>query len=377
MSRLRVALVAGTLGQGGAEKQFVYMATALAAEGADVRTYTMTRGEYHGRTLDAAGMAPTWVGRSTLPPVRAAALTAALARFRPHVIQGGHFFTNLYVTIAARLTGAAAVGAIRSDVHYELATHGRLGPWSLRAPPDIVTNSWAARNAAERMGRNPDTVHVVPNAIDLPAFDQAALPAASASPAASATPVALAVGSLLRVKRFDRFLEALALARAGNANLRGAVVGDGPERPALEQLAGRLGLLPDGVRFLGVRDDVPALLAGADFLVLTSDHEGFPNVALEAMAARRPVIATPCGDVGRLVREDASGFIVPFDDVELLAQRMTDLARSADLRCRLGAGGREIVEQRYGRAALAGQLLATYQTIGARRRSPELLAVLA
>ena len=375
MNRLRVALVAGTLGQGGAEKQFVYMATALAAEGADVRTYTMTRGEYHGRTLDAAGMAPTWVGRSTLPPVRAAALTAALARFRPHVIQAGHFFTNLYVTIAARLTGAAAVGAIRSDVHYELATHGRLGPWSLRAPPDIITNSWTARNAAEKMGRDPGTVHVVPNAIDLPAFDQAALPPSRAS--AAAGPVALAVGSLLRVKRFDRFLEALALARGRNASLRGAVVGDGPERPALEQLAGSLGLLPDGVSFLGVRDDVPALLTGADFLVLTSDHEGFPNVALEAMAARRPVIATPCGDVGRLVREDASGFIVPFDDVELLAQRMTDLARSADLRCRLGASGREIVEQRYGRAALAGQLLATYQTIGARRRSPGLLAVLA
>ena len=203
MNRLRVALVAGTLGQGGAEKQFVYMATALAAEGADVRTYTMTRGEYHGRTLDAAGMAPTWVGRSTLPPVRAAALTAALARFRPHVIQAGHFFTNLYVTIAARLTGAAAVGAIRSDVHYELATHGRLGPWSLRAPPDIITNSWTARNAAEQMGRDSGTVHVVPNAIDLPAFDQAALPPSRASEAAG--PVALAVGSLLRVKRFTAF----------------------------------------------------------------------------------------------------------------------------------------------------------------------------
>lgn len=373
MRRLRVALVAGTLGQGGAEKQFVYMATGLVAAGADVRTYAMTRGEYHGRMLETAGIGPTWVGRSALPAVRAAALTAALARFRPHVIQGGHFFTNLYVTIAGRLTGAAAVGAIRSDVRYELATHGRLGPWSLRAPPDIITNSWTAKAAAEQMGRDPATVHVVSNAIDLTAFEHAAGP----PPTSGATPVALAVGSLLRVKRFDRFLEALALARSRNVSLRGAVVGDGPERPALERLAGRLGLLPDGVSFLGARDDVPALLAGAGFLVLTSDHEGFPNVALEAMAARRPVIATPCGDVARLVREDASGFIVPFDDVELLAGRMTRLAQSADLRRRLGAGGREIVEQRHGRPALAGQLLATYQTIAARRRSPQLLAVLA
>jgi glycosyltransferase involved in cell wall biosynthesis len=145
----------------------------------------------------------------------------------------------------------------------------------------------------------------------------------------------------------------------------------------LERLAGRLGLLPDGVSFLGARDDVPALLAGAAFLVVTSDHEGFPNVALEAMAARRPVIGTPCGDVQRLVREEVSGFIVPFEDAERLAERMTILARSDELRGRLGAGGREMVEQRYGRPALAGQLLATYQTIAARRRSPQLLAVLA
>jgi glycosyltransferase involved in cell wall biosynthesis len=374
VSRLRVALVAGTLGQGGAEKQFVYMATALADAGVDVRTCTMIRGEYHARALEACGLGATWVGRGGSPPLRAAALCAALARFRPHVIQGGHFFTNLYVTLAGRLMGAAAVGAIRSDVHYELATHGRFGPWSLRAPPDLIANSWAAKSAAEALGRDPGTVHVVSNAIDLAAFDGAAV-AATAATAPRA--VAIAVGSLLRVKRLDRFLDALALARRSNPGLSGIVVGHGPERPTLEHRAGQLGLLPDGVRFLGARDDVPALLAGADFLVLTSDHEGFPNVALEAMAARLPVIATPCGDIERLVGEDASGFIVPFDDPELLAERMARLAQSPELRRRLGAVGREMVERTCSRPALAGQLLSVYRTIAARRRSPELRTVLA
>lgn len=374
MSGLRVGLVAGTLGRGGAEKQFVYMATALREAGAEVRTYSMTRGEHHEDALAQSGLAPTWVGWSVLPPLRAAALAAAVSRFRPHVLQAGHFFLNLHVTAAAALTGAVALGAIRSDVSYELATHGRWGPSLLRVPPDLVTNTWAAKAAAERRGRQPATVHVVPNVIDVAAFD---LAAGSPPDSRRSEAVALAVGSLLPVKRFDRFLEALATARGRGIALVGAVVGEGPERAALERLAARLGLLPDGVRFLGARSDVPALLADADFLVVTSTHEGFPNVVLEAYAASRPVVATPCGDLERLVREGTTGFVVPFDDVEALADRMARLAKSAELRRRAGLAGRSLVEQSYGRAALAGHLLGTYQAIAARRRSPQLAAVLA
>ena len=374
MSGLRVALVAGTLGRGGAEKQFVYMATALRDAGAQVRTFSMTRGEHHEDALERSGLGPTWVGWSGLPGVRAGLLAAAVLRFRPHVVQAGHFFLNLHVTAAAALTGAVALGAIRSDVSYELATHGRWGPPLLRIPPDLITNSWAAKAAAERLGRHPATVHVVPNVIDLAAFDLAtAAPRDARRPEA----VALAVGSLLPVKRFDRFLEALATARGRGTALVGAIVGDGPERGALERLAARLGLLPDGVRFLGARSDVPALLADADFLVVTSRHEGFPNVVLEACAASRPVIVTPCGDIERLVREAESGFVVPFDDVEALADRMARLVESAQLRRRAGDAGRSLVERSYGRAVLAGHLLATYQAIAARRRSPQLAAVLA
>jgi glycosyltransferase involved in cell wall biosynthesis len=179
------------------------------------------------------------------------------------------------------------------------------------------------------------------------------------------------------VKRFDRFLDALAAARRRAPALTGMIVGDGPERAALEERAARLGLLPSGVRFLGARDDVPALLASSDFLVVTSSHEGFPNVVLEAYAASRPVIATPCGDVERLLREGETGFVVPFDDADALAERMVRLAESVELRRRAGAAGRSLVERSFDRAALAGHLMTAYQAIAARRGSPQLTAVLA
>lgn len=377
MNRLRVALVAGTLGRGGAEKQLVYAATALLAAGADVRVFSLTRGDAHAATLAYHGLSPTWIGRFGPPPIRLAMLVAAVARFRPHVVQAGHFFTNLYVTAAARVGGAAAVGAIRSDVGYELGCHGRWGSRLLSAPPDLIANSWAAKRNAEAAGRDPSTVHVIGNVIDLAAFDAAGEAAAPRATAPTATATAMAIGSLVPVKRFDRFLGALQLARQRDDRIRGVIVGEGPERGRLEALATELGLTPDGVRFLGARDDVPALLRGADLCVLSSDHEGFPNVVLEAMSAALPIVATPCGDIERMVTDGATGYVVPPGDVGAMADRIVTLAGSGELRARLGDAGRRVVEGSYASGQLAGRLLEVYQSIAKRRRRTELAAALA
>ena len=374
MNRLRVALVAGTLGRGGAEKQLGYMAAALAGAGAEVRIYSLTRGEANERKLAERGLSIHWIGRSPLPPVRLGVLMAALARFQPHIVQGGHFFTNLYVAAGAPMSGAAGIGAIRSDVHYELDGHGPWGRPLLAAPSDLIANSWAATRAAVAAGRSPASVHVVPNVIDLAAFDAAG---GGAGAGDRTGVVAIAVGNLLPAKRVDRFLRALQLARARVPRLRGVVVGEGPERVRLESLAHELGLQPEVVSFTGARDDVPALLRQADMLVLSSEHEGFPNAVLEAMSARLPVVATPSGDVERLVADGVTGFIVPADEPEVMAERMVGLAESPELGRRLGEAGRECVERSFTSDRLAGQLLATYRTVAERRRRTRLAAALA
>src|SRR5262249_41673946 len=159
----------------------------------------------------------------------------------------------------------------------------------------------------------------------------------------------------------------LASARSRQPDLRGRIIGEGPERAKLTELAGRLGLLPDGVEFLGERDDVPALLREADMLVLTSDDEGVPNVVLEAMAAGLPVVATPAGDTPDIVEDGVTGLIVPIGDASAIADRIVALSASPQ-RCRqLGQAGRERVARRYRVDGLAERLIDIYRSIAARK----------
>ncbi|HEX5436206.1 MAG TPA: glycosyltransferase [Gemmatimonadaceae bacterium] len=362
---LRVALVVGTLGLGGAEKQLVYMAGALLRAGIDTRIYALTRGEYHEPELRALGVIPVWIGRHASPLYRAAALAAALRGFRPHVLQATHFYANLYATLVAPLFGAIGIGSIRSDVHHELETSGAWGRWLLRAPRVLLANSHAARRNAAAYGVDETRIHVVPNVIDLPAFDRDAGDVAREGDRGGPV-TAIAVGRLVKPKRFERFLMALALARKEMSTLRGVVVGDGPERPRLERLAGELGLGSHGAAFLGRRDDVPALLRSADMLLLVSDREGFPNVILEGMAASLPVITTPAGDAALIVKDSVTGYHVPFDDTHAMASRMLQLARSRGLRECLGRAGRREAAEQYAAPGLADRLLACYGTSAER-----------
>ncbi|MGH7650171.1 MAG: glycosyltransferase [Gemmatimonadaceae bacterium] len=359
---VRIAFVAGGLGQGGAEKQLVYMARAVRDAGADVRVYCLTRGEHYEQTLIDAGLTPIWMGRRGATMLRVLTLAAELRRFRPHIAQSAHFFMNLYVRFAAPLTGALDVGAARSDIVYEVEHNGRWGPWLVRAPSALIVNSYAAQRNTKAYGVPAERVHVLPNVIDLEAFDAASRFAMRGD---STDIVVVGIGSLIRAKRFDRFLRGLAAVRASGARVRGLLVGEGPERTALETLARELGLLPNGVEFAGRRDDIPAQLRAADVLMLTSDHEGFPNVVLEAMAASLPVISTAAGDAGAVIQNGVTGCVAPVDDEDALIEHLGALVRSRETRDKMGTAGRARVESHYSLGGLGARLLHLHRAIAA------------
>jgi glycosyltransferase involved in cell wall biosynthesis len=127
--------------------------------------------------------------------------------------------------------------------------------------------------------------------------------------------VVLGVGRLVDQKNFARLLRAFAAAGPADAVLH--IAGDGEQRAELEQLAQTLGIA-DQVRFLGFKNDVPAVMASADLFVLSSDYEGLPAVVVEALACNTPVISTDCFANARDLLEGLPGCVVTEKDADAL-----------------------------------------------------------
>lgn len=156
----------------------------------------------------------------------------------------------------------------------------------------------------------------------------------------------LAAGRLHEQKRFDVLLEAFAAVRKRVPAARLAIVGTGNLRAELESRARDLGVA-DRVLFAGFRADMPAVFAAADLFAISSDDEGLPMVAIEAMAAGLPVVATEVGSVGDLVEDGESGLLVPRRDPAALAGALEEVLADANLRRAMGEAGRARVRERY------------------------------
>lgn len=197
-----------------------------------------------------------------------------------------------------------------------------------------------------RLGVPSRAVVHIDNGVDLP----------PAAPPTGPVRNLLFVGLLVERKGVHLLLDALARARHTlPEDVTLTVVGDGPERAALQARAAATGL--DGrVRFLGFRDDVPDLLARADGFVLPSLLEQQPLVLLEALGAGLPVLATDVGGVRDLVGD--TGLVVPAGDVPALARGLEALTSSDG--AEVGARGAQRARQRFSVEACRDHHVALY-----------------
>jgi glycosyltransferase involved in cell wall biosynthesis len=153
------------------------------------------------------------------------------------------------------------------------------------------------------------------------------------------------VGTLARLapeKRLGVLIEAL----AELPDVTAILVGDGPERPALEALAERSGV-GDRLQIEGWVSNPRAWLSAFDVFVLPSRYEGLPHAILEAMLAERPVVATDVGSVPEVVIDAETGILVTPDDPAALARAIARLLDDPELARRLGEAGRRLVLERF------------------------------
>jgi glycosyltransferase involved in cell wall biosynthesis len=261
-------------------------------------------------------------GRRGLSPALIGRLAARLRTVRPEAVFVHHIGPLLYGGVAARLAGVRRLVHVEHDGwHYEDPGHRRLARWcaaTLRPEVIAVSAEVAERTRAVMPGR---TVRVVPPGIPTDRFrprDRAE--ARRALQLDADRTLVGTVGRLVPVKGQAHLIDALALLPA-TVDL--AIVGDGPERAALDQRAGAAGL-GGRVRFLGHRDDLDAIYPAFDVFCLPSLAEGMPRTLLESQACGIPAVASAVGGVPEAVCP-ATGRLVPPADPAALAAALADV----------------------------------------------------
>jgi glycosyltransferase involved in cell wall biosynthesis len=317
---------------GGAEAFFVRLASALQRAGTEQRVL-IRRDPERAAALRRAGIVPIELPfRGVLDLATRWRFRRAVAEFRPRIV----------LTWMNRATQACPRGdfvhVARLGGYYDLKYYGRCD--------HLIGNTRDIVRYLVRQGWPAERAHYLPN------FTMAvkAAPVARGSlDTPPDVPLALALGRLHVNKGFDVLLAALVQV----PRLHLWLAGDGELGGALQRQATALGIAAR-VRFLGWRDDIPALLAAADFLVCPSRREPLGNVVIEAWAAGVAVVATASEGPGALITDGDNGLLVPVDDADALARAMIRLADDRELRARLAAAGRGAHEAEYSEARVVG-----------------------
>jgi glycosyltransferase involved in cell wall biosynthesis len=167
------------------------------------------------------------------------------------------------------------------------------------------------------------------------------------------------VGRLFPIKNHRLFLDAAALMARKERAVRFVIVGDGALRPEMEQYAHALDIA-DRVIFTGWRRDLPCIYADLDALAVTSNNEGTPVSAIEAMAASCPVVATRVGGLPDLISDGETGYLVPPGDAQAISAAMLRLLREPETARRMCQAARAVVRERFAAQRLVSDMERLY-----------------
>ena len=362
MRRIKVLHVITRWVAGGARQMVASLMRGLDRSSFDP---ALAIGEFDGELPDVPHFYLPRLKREVRPvdDLRSAILLArAIDGWRPDVVHGHTYKAGVLASIVARLLGVHAVvfsphghifgheaeipgvpyaGWKRAMLYW---IHGAAGACAHR----VTTLSTADLEEHRRLALAPTPkLVVIENGVDLARFD-----VARRAPGFALT----SIGRLSAEKGHRVLLDAMPRIRRQYPQATLTIVGDGPERAALESRA-------EGVTFAGHREDTPPILAGTDVYVHPSLYEGLGLAIAEAMAARCPVVATRVGGVPALVRDGSTGLLVPPNNPEALAGGVIHLLSDPQRAARFGAAGRAHVEANFSLARMVSRYERLYREL--------------
>jgi glycosyltransferase involved in cell wall biosynthesis len=360
----KIAIIAGQLVVGGAERQlFLWLSNLDRARFQPVVvTLHPGYGDHWEKRIEALGIPVLHIPRGSCRLVRLLDIVRALRPYRPQLIHGWHTFSSPYAGAAAKLLGARSLGGVRGSFSTFLSAP-LVARLTLYLVDGIVANSntTAIQLRAARK-REKQVIFSVQNALDAQVADRATM-RQELSQKFGFSPAGIWIGSLGRLdpkKQFDMILRVLALLRKDRKDFHFLLIGDGPEKASLENMAEVLGIA-EYITFAGEVPGASAWLGALDIFCFTSLDEGLPNAVMEAAAAGVPVVAWRLPFVEELLNDGKMALLVEPEDINQFKDALLKLFLSPDLRIIMGQAGRDHILKEFNLDRYVQRMTSVYE----------------
>lgn len=383
-----ILFIIGSIDMGGTEKQLLLLAAGLKAFGWNCAVFTL---QGYGQLYSAFGRhhipvfsgglekgdlhkSPWKIMRSTLCMIQ------AIIRFKPAVVHAYLPLVTFIGSLCARFCRVPLVVISRRALGIHQERYFVLKPFDVLAnlfSHLISVNSRAVALDTIRRDRvNPRKIRLIYNGIETDVFNRAIQQRDPYRYRLGIIPqnkVIINVANLIGYKGHTDFLKAVKLVKDQHKDVVVLLVGeDRGIQESLENEARQLGIFYN-IRFLGMRSDIPCLMAASDISVVCSHEEGFSNVLLESMAAGLPVVATRVGGNSEALIDGVTGWLVPPKKPEEMARKLMDLLDSPEKGSAWGQNGKERVIREFNLQHMIQSHLKLYedglQTFGGCRGS--------
>lgn len=280
------------------------------------------------------------------------------------VLHTHNFGAWFYGAIAGKLAGVSVVNTEHSNVPSHNKRRVVIERWLSKLSHKVICDSQAVLDYMTQYQKIPPHKSVlILNGVDCERFGSTG-DTATFRKTLDIDPHQTAIGIVARlvpVKNHSGLLQAIKVLMEQTSAFKLIIVGDGPEKSSLQELSKQLGL-NDVVTFTGARRDIPQIMSALDIFVLNSFSEGLPITLLEAMAARKSVVATRVGGIPEILGNDGqAGTLVPRDNPAAVANALEELIQDKDKRTLMGLTARERVLQKASLGSMSRSYEAVYQ----------------
>ena len=360
-AKLVIAQVIGGLNIGGAEKHFVSLSNALSANEMNTCSAFFTGQKEKEETLHSelnsrVSQTKNMIRKRTFP-IGVLALAREFKKRKCNVVHTHMFWANLYGALAARIAGVPVIVTTEhGENRWKTAQHR----WLER---QLISRFADQRFCvSQKILDRRKNVDGIPSAQLQLMANGTVVPEALAPDQNGAEAVIGSIGRFVKQKDFELFVDVIAALRKRGCNVRGCLVGDGPEMAKVRARTSEHGL--DGIiEFPGMVTETDKWFRYFDLYAITSSEEGLPVSLLEAMSYGLPVVAADVGAISSAIRSDEEGLTVPAGDKDCFVNAIAGLLDDSERAARMGQRARDRIVDEFSIEAISARYESAYLAI--------------